>query len=66
MSNHLKDALLFLKNIKTDANPLVFPSPQTGKHLTDIKKAIRRIQGKQVLKEKYHSTSYDIPLQLIY
>ncbi len=46
MSSHLKQALVTLKRIKTDANPLVFPSPVTGKPLTDIRKAIKRIAKK--------------------
>ncbi len=46
MSKHLKEALLTLKSLKTDANPLVFPSPVTGKPLVDIRRAIRRITKK--------------------
>jgi len=43
MSYTLRNALITLKAIKTDANPFVFPSPRTGKRLTDVRRAIRRI-----------------------
>ncbi len=46
MSRTLRQALLDLKDLRKDANLLVFPSPKTGKPLTDIRKAIRRIVQK--------------------
>ena len=53
MAQILKDALLALKastqNTKTN---LVFPSPQTGKPLTDIRKAIQRIAKKAGIERK--------------
>jgi integrase/recombinase XerD len=52
MSKQLKDALLNLKSLRADVNPLVFPSPQTGKPLTDIRRAIRRITKKAGIERK--------------
>jgi len=52
MSKQLKDALLNLKSLRTDVNPLVFPSPQTGNPLTDIRKAIQRITKKAGIERK--------------
>jgi len=52
MSSQLRNALLNLKSLRTDVNPLVFPSPQTGKPLTDIRRAIRRITKKAGIERK--------------
>lgn len=66
MSSHLRQALIDLKNLRNDANPLVFPSPVTGKPLTDIRRAIKRIAKKQASTITFIPTSLDIPLQLIF
>jgi len=52
MSKMLRKALLHLRATRTDNNPLVFPSPVTGKPLNDIRRAIKRIARGQELKEK--------------
>ena len=52
MSQTLKKALLHLKAMRTDDNPLVFPSPKTSKPLTDIKRAICRIAKKAGIERK--------------
>ncbi len=54
MSSHLKQSLLTLKSLRTTANPLVFPSPVTGKPLTDVRKAIRRIAKRAGIERHIH------------
>jgi site-specific recombinase XerD len=52
MSKMLKKALLHLKTTRTDDNPLVFPSPKTGKPLNDIRRVILRIAKRAGIERK--------------
>jgi len=52
MAQILKEALLALKTSKQNTETLVFPSPRTGKPLTDIRKAIQRIAKKAGIERK--------------
>jgi len=52
MSQTLKKAFLHLKATRTDDNPLVFPSPKTGKPLNDIKRVILRIAKRAGIERK--------------
>jgi len=52
MSQTLKKALLHLKATRTDDNPLVFPSPKTGKPLNDIRRVILRIAKRAGIERK--------------
>ena len=52
MSKMLRKALLHLRATRTDNNPLVFPSPVTGKPLNDIRRAIKRIAKRAGIKRK--------------
>jgi len=66
MSAMLKDALLTLKNLRQDVNPLVFPSPvNPQKPIADVRKAIKRIAKKAGINQRIHPTSLDTALQLI-
>ena len=52
MSKMLRKALLRLKATRTGNNPLVFPSPVTGKPLNDIRRAIKRIAKRAGIERK--------------
>lgn len=54
MTRPLREALLALRSSRTTENPLVFPSPVTGKPLTEIRRAIQRIARRAGIDTRIH------------
>lgn len=55
MTSRLKSALLALKSQTSNTNSLVFPSPVTGKPLSDIRRAIKRISKRAGIQRHVHT-----------